>query len=97
MVDRRLRYSERKRLASHGSLADLSDEPTVEFRRAVIHAIHRITSGAPGTLGRQFLAEVQDECEEHFGWSAAETAASYASQAALEDFLDYFEILVEVA
>lgn len=96
MPERRLRYSERKRLAETGSLGDLGAEPSASLRRAMVHLFDRAAEHKWYTLRDGFRARTQNICEEHFGWPHNVAVAGFPMGASTEDLLDYVEILVDV-
>ena len=97
VAERRLRYSERKRIAETGSLGDLSDTPTTELKMAMVHALDRARNGCNSSIASGFTRKLQEECREHFGWPPHVAALTFAAETAdVDDLLDYLEILADV-
>jgi hypothetical protein len=95
-VTRKLRYSERKRLAETGSLGPLQDEPTDRLRNVIAH----IYDQPLAYYDRADLeAGIRKAGIEFFGWSGAEAEAirSKIYESHGEEFLDFVEIMVEEA
>jgi hypothetical protein len=97
VAERRLRYSERKRIAETGSLSDLSDTPTAPLKMAMFHALERACNECNDYIEAAFKRKLQEKCREHFGWPPHVGALKFAAETAdVEDLLDYLEILVDV-
>jgi hypothetical protein len=95
-VTRKLRYSERKRLAETGSLGPLRDEPSNQLRNVVV----QIWKDARSTYdGAEFAADLRGACIEHFGWSSfeAERMEVRIQEMPGDDFLDFLELLFDEA
>lgn len=94
-MERRLRYSERKRLAEEGTLGDFEhDDVPQPLRNAVYHLFDE---RAKGDVGRQWLWALKSRCVRFFGWPDPENFTYYVRDAGLvEEFLDLIEIAVEV-
>lgn len=94
-MERRLRYSERKRLSETGTLGDLEhDDVPRPLRNAVGHLFGE---RARATVGGWWLKEVKSKCARFFGWPAVEDFDYYVHQGdSVEDFLDLLEIAVEI-
>jgi hypothetical protein len=94
LVQRRLRYSERKRLSETGSLGDLGDFPSMELRRALVAVLQRAVNR--DQIGFAFETALRQVCAEHFGWEPGVKPATYPLEAAdAEELLDFCEIVVE--
>jgi hypothetical protein len=94
-VERRLRYSERKRLAEEGTLGDLEHDDVPQSLRNSIR--HLFIEHAKGTVGGRWLKEVKSSCARFFGWPAVENFDYYVREGgSVEEFLDLIEIAVEV-
>jgi hypothetical protein len=92
MADRKLRYSERKRLAETGALGDyVHDDAPVPFRYALWYLIHHPETSAQKNMIRALEADARL----HFGWVGDETAGSFVQKATVDDLLDFIEILIE--
>jgi hypothetical protein len=96
-MERRLRYSERKRLAETGNLGDFVDDsvPT-----AVLNAVSLVYSEAAGRprIGDPFNNATKTACAKHFGWYSIHALDEYMRGAfELDDFLDFIEIFAEYA
>src|SRR5947209_4052121 len=96
MPGRRLRFSERRRLAETGSLGDLVDFPSKELRRAMVHMLDRVQESRRSELKFTFRQAVQDVSEEHFGWDRQQAMQYPLTAPTTEDLLDFLEIVVEV-
>ena|ERR1700753_2382767 len=93
-MPRKLRYSERKRLAETGSLGPLQDEPSEQLRNVIAY-IYREPLGT--YVGLEFDKAVHKACIEAFGWTEvdAERIPARIMEVEGEEFLDLLEILVE--
>lgn len=91
-VERKLRYSERTRLAETGSLGDyVHDDAPVGLRNALFYLIHH-----PETTSRKsMIASVQAEARLHFGWGGTETLGTFLATSGVNDLLDLLEIVIE--
>ena len=91
---RRLRYSERTRLAVEGTLGDLEHETVPEpLRNAAWHVLAE--RGGSG-VGEAWMNEVRTQCLRHFGWSNEGVFEFQVRQgSSVEEFLDLLEIAVE--
>jgi Abortive infection C-terminus len=93
--ERKLRHSERKRLAETGGLGDYADAPPPRFRLALVH----LMQGPGATIRRShqnMLLAVQDEARRHFGWGPSEAPTSFVLTARnTDDLVDLIEILIE--
>lgn len=92
MAERKLRYSERKRLTESGTLGDLvHDEVPLTFRNALWYLVHRPDSNALNAMREAATLEAQ----RHFGWGGEETMTTFIAQAPTDDLLDLIEIIIE--
>ena len=93
-MDRRLRFSERTRLATEGTLGDLQHDVVPEtLRNAVWHVL---AQGGGTGVPREWLGEVKAQCMRHFGWSNEGVFEFQVRQGtSVEEFLDLLEIAVE--
>lgn len=89
MSDRRLRFSERKRLAETGNLGPLAEDEVPETLRRALRAY----------VSRNYfsLQGWQQQAAEHFGWLSGRSAADRFSDAPLDDVADLIEMYVEHA
>ena len=88
-MERKLRYSERKRLAERGSLDDLvHEEIPTPLRTAVTNLLERDVP-----FKGRFLRNVANELIEHFGRSQHWFA--FVSTNDVDEFLDFLEIVCE--
>jgi hypothetical protein len=92
MAERRLRYSERKRLAETGSLGDLDEGVSTTLRNAIWLYLHHARARAESDVKTAFDSAVSDALGRHFGvakldevWVTPDTA----------EFLDTLELVVE--
>jgi hypothetical protein len=94
MTKRKLRYSERKRLAETGSLGSLSDEPPDGLMNALTN-LRR--TGEQGAVGGRFGAALSNTCIEHFGLVPIQMTEIDGTlrMMPVDEFLDYVEILIE--
>lgn len=91
-MSRRLRYSERKRLAETGSLGDLvHDRVSRELATAVLSLLARPAGGTAGT----FYRRLQDACIQYFG--VDQRWDDFVVAGPPDPFLDFVEIAVEEA
>ena len=92
MEDRRLRFSERKRLAETGSLGEYEHEQVPPaLRNALWYLIYE-----PKTEARDNMVKaVEGEARLHFGWAGDESAGSFVQTATVDELLDFLEILAE--
>jgi hypothetical protein len=88
VTERRLRYSERKRLAETGGLGPLQADTPIQLLNAVRNVIENGTS--------TFRNRLSDEVVEHFGWRPGSGWAPALTEDA-DVFLDFCEIAVETA
>ncbi len=93
-MNRRLRYSERTRLAVEGTLGDFEHDIAPEpLRNAVWHVLS--DRGGRG-VGKYWMREVQTQCVRHFGWSDEGVFSFHVREGeSVEEFLDLLEIAVE--
>jgi hypothetical protein len=93
MSTRKLRYSERRRLAEEGTLGDYAHEDAPgSFRNALAYLIYEPRFEARTNM----ITALQEECRLHFGWAGDETPASFALRAPVDDLLDFVEILIDL-
>jgi hypothetical protein len=94
VTSRKLRYSERRRLAETGTLGELAHETVPEtLRNALWYFIHQ-----PEGRGRTRLLKALDlECRKHFGWSGKQSLTTFLMGSPVDDFLDFTEIFIEHA
>jgi hypothetical protein len=92
MTERRLRYSERKRLAEMGSLGDLDDSASQTLRNAIWLYLQHARARAEGDVRADYDAALADACGRHFGIAQLETVWVTPDTA---EFLDALELVVE--
>jgi hypothetical protein len=92
MSDRRLKYSERKRLAESGTLGDFVHESVPEpLRFAIFNYLQRKTDYYSRTT-------LQNKASEHFGWPpGTQVLQMVQANAEVEPLADILEILVQDA
>jgi hypothetical protein len=92
VTERKLRYSERKRLAETGTLGDYVHEDVPQtLRNALWYLIYE-----PKSQGRDnMVTDLQRSARLHFGWVGDETPASFVLKAPVSELLDFIEILIE--
>lgn len=107
-MERRLRYSERKRLAETGSLGPVRAEATPALRGSVL-ALLQAVAATDEARARGLFATIKQWCRENYGWGpsvdhlqAIETAEFLSligdeEHEPLEVFLDICEVFVEEA
>jgi hypothetical protein len=90
---RKLRYSERRRVAETGALEPLEHDDVPEGLR---RALEFVTARAAETanVGDKFARSLDRACVEYFGTTGV-FRSDWILEAALDDFLDFVEILVE--
>ncbi len=93
-MERKLRFSERKRLTDTGSLGPLLDAPSEALTNAVVNVYRRGKNSGPG---QNFETALRNNCIEHFGWTeaAGKLIDLQVGAVSTEEFLDFIEILVE--
>lgn len=94
-MPRKLRYSERKRLAETGSLGDMQDAPSEAVKNAVFNVMRR---GFESNVGVSFQAALRHACIEEFGWTQQQGEKELKSTVRnlpTDRFLDFIEILIE--
>jgi hypothetical protein len=92
---RKLRYSERQRLAATGSLGPLLDAPSEEVRNAIINLMRR---GFESPVGNSFEPAFRHACIEEFGWTQYQGEKELrrtVRELGTEKFLEFVEVLVE--
>jgi hypothetical protein len=88
-VERRLRYSERKRLAEEGSLGQLThDEVPEPLAVAVIAVLEQANAK------QEFLSKLTTTLVEHFGLNSSWLGFAYAREP--DNYLDFLEVACEV-
>ena len=93
-MKRKLRYSERMRIAETGALAPLEHESVPpQLRQALDYVVG--LAARRGYVGKPFTEDLHRSCVEHFGWTAAVSRGTWIADADLEGFLDFLEILAE--
>src|SRR3954470_4988636 len=100
-MERRLLYSERKRLNETGSLGDLGDFPSMELRNALAALVRRLQRTAllpfPGSPPTSFQSDLRQTCQEYLGLATDVDPADYPLLApGAEELLDFCEIVVRV-
>jgi hypothetical protein len=97
MSERKLRYSERRRLAESGSLGDyVHDDVPVTFRNAIHYLIYT-PSDAPSERARTgLIRQVHQEARPFFGWHGQETVPTFLVRASVDELLDFLELLIEI-
>jgi len=86
-VTRNLRYSERKALVEDdGSLAPLSDEPSLQLRNALEHLV--IEAASSNALLPSVL---HSACVKRFGWARELSPITALRFEEVSDFLDFVE------
>lgn len=94
-VTRRLRYSERKRLAESGSLGDLVHDVVPQpLVHATLHFVDQARGKGYG-LGPVFARALDDACIAHTGGTIGKGSHAVASLLNPETYLDFAEIVVE--
>lgn len=95
METRRLRYSERARLAETGSLGDLEHDAVPDALRNALAYVLKTTAASSG--GKGFFESLQKACVEHFEWNSEpdRVVSKAIRHSNLLEFLDFVEITGE--
>lgn len=92
MTERRLRFSERKKLAETGSLGDLDEGASNTLRKAIWLYVQHARARANSDVRSEFDATFADALGRHFGDSDLAQVWVLPDAA---DFLDMLEIMLE--
>jgi hypothetical protein len=93
MAQRRLRYSERKRLAESGSLGDLSHDEVPDPLRNAVRNLYRNST----KVTRKFERHFTNVSVEYFGLAGPSYALGMIESGDVQEFLDSLEIMLEAS